>query len=185
MGGDPLTSFLSRVWRIDPGQRMVDGSLLKEMYRMQGKAAEAARIEHGPRLLDEGQLRELATFINQMSLVDSFQETGERLTDGEAFKELALATYVPPIPVIITAPVISGSTAVGGVLSATTGTWANPPITSIYYDWRRDGTPIAQHGATYTVVTADKTHSITCAVTATNGGGNSAGPAISNALAIP
>lgn len=182
---DPLTSFTSRVWRIDPGQRMVDGSILKEMYRMQGNAAAAAMVEHGPRLLDEGQLRELATFLNQMLLADRLQETGERLTDGEAFKELAIAAYVPPIPVIITAPVISGSTAVGGVLTATTGTWANPPIASYYYNWQRDGVNLGLHGTTYTVVTADKTHSITVAVTATNGGGNSAGPAISNALAIP
>lgn len=85
-------------------------------------------------------------------------------------------------PVNNMAPVASGGTTSGSVLSVTAGTWNNAP-SGYAYQWRRDGVDIA--GATvasYTVVAADTGHALTCRVLASNAGGSTA--ATSNALAI-
>lgn len=77
------------------------------------------------------------------------------------------------------APSISGSAVVGQTLTCDPGTWTGSP-TSYSYSWRRDENQIAT-GTTYTLVGADTGRAITCAVTATNGGGTST-PAVSNAV---
>lgn len=81
----------------------------------------------------------------------------------------------PPVvvdpPENTVAPVVSGTTRVGEVLSTTDGTWTGDDI--VYsYQWKRDGVEIG--GATadeYTLVLADLDKDITCTVTATNDGG--------------
>lgn len=74
-------------------------------------------------------------------------------------------------PSNVTAPVISGSTSLGSVLSTTNGTWSGVPATFSYtYQWKRNGSPIGGATAsTYTTVVADSTANITCDVTADNG----------------
>lgn len=74
-------------------------------------------------------------------------------------------------PSNVTAPVISGSTSLGSVLTTTNGTWSGTPATFSYtYQWKRNGSPIGGATAsTYTTVVADSTASITCDVTADNG----------------
>ena len=85
------------------------------------------------------------------------------------------------------APVISvvggGSPSIGSTLSSDTGTWTSAPsaITSYTYKWYRDATLISSAGNTYITVTADAGKSITCQVTAVNGGGSS-NPATSNII---
>lgn len=64
-------------------------------------------------------------------------------------------------------PVISGTATVDLIISVSTGTWTNSPV-SYAYQWRRNGVNIS--GATnssYTVVSADVSNVLTCAVTAT------------------
>ena len=82
-------------------------------------------------------------------------------------------------PVNTATPVISGSTALGGVLTSTTGTWSNSPI-SYAYQWKRGATNIGTNNNNYTLVAADSGAAITCVVTATNASGST--PATSNTI---
>ena len=77
-------------------------------------------------------------------------------------------------PVNTVAPVISGSTNVGSVLTSTDGTWTNSP-TSFAYQWYRGLAQIfGETLNTYTLVSADLAQNITCQVTATNAVGSTA-----------
>jgi hypothetical protein len=84
------------------------------------------------------------------------------------------------IPVNTVAPVISGATTLGSVLTSTTGTWSNSP-SSFAYQWKRGATNVGTNANTYTLVTADSNAVMTCVVTATNAAGSSA-PATSNSI---
>lgn len=179
MSGDPLTSFASLVAAIEPGPRMVDASLLKQMYEIQGMPEKAAALDQGPRLVNEGDLRALATFMSEMLLVDTFQEDGERLIEGAAFKALAIAAETPPLPpppVNTAAPVISGTASVGSTLTATTGTWTSTPTATYAYQWKRGFTNIGTNSSTYVVQAGDAGADISCVVTATNPGGATVSP---------
>jgi hypothetical protein len=85
----------------------------------------------------------------------------------------------PSAPVNTVAPVISGTTTLGSVLTTTNGTWTNSPI-SYTYQWKRGATNIGTNTNTYTLVTADSLANITCVVTATNASGST--PATSNTI---
>ena len=75
-------------------------------------------------------------------------------------------------PVNTAAPTLTGTPALGQTLSCSTGTWANNP-TSFSYAWLRSGVPIAgQTAGKYVVQAADQGHTISCQVTAGNGGGS-------------
>ncbi len=77
-----------------------------------------------------------------------------------------------PAPVNTVAPTLTGTPALGQTLTCSTGTWTNSP-TSFSYAWLRSGVPIAgQAGSTYAVEAADQGHTVSCQVTAGNGGGN-------------
>ena len=80
------------------------------------------------------------------------------------------------VPVNTVAPVISGTAAVGNVLTYTTGTWTSDTgVTGYLYQWTRDGVNIASAtSSTYTLVTADLTKTILCKVAATDSDGTSA-----------
>jgi len=91
----------------------------------------------------------------------------------------------------IDAPVITGTAAVGQVLTAADGTWlpldtANLTFT---YAWQRDGVAIGgETASTYTTVAGDSGHTITCVVTATYAYGFDAyktATAVSNGIDIP
>lgn len=76
-----------------------------------------------------------------------------------------------PINTII--PVITGTAALGQILSISNGTWTGYPSPTYTYQWKRGGVDIL--GATdntYTLVTADIGQVITASVTATNTGGS-------------
>ena len=67
------------------------------------------------------------------------------------------------------APVISGSTTLGSVLTSTTGTWSGTTPITYTYQWKRNGLSIENEtNSIYTLVVADSASSITCVVTATN-----------------
>lgn len=92
-----------------------------------------------------------------------------------------IATATAPVNTV--APVISGTAVVGQTLSSTTGTWTGTPTITYAYQWKRNGSNIASAtSSTYTLVQADATFAITCAVTATNVAGSA--EATSNSLTI-
>ncbi|GAA4719031.1 putative Ig domain-containing protein [Nocardioides conyzicola] len=88
-------------------------------------------------------------------------------------------------PVVsVSAPTVSGTLAVGSLLTADTGTWTPTPD-SFAYQWLRDGVAIAgATGATYTTTTADGGHVVAVAVTAAKDGFASTS-ATSAAVGIP
>lgn len=76
-------------------------------------------------------------------------------------------------------PSITASTGalVGQTLAANPGSWSGKTPITYTYQWTRDGTNISGATAqTYTLVTADKNHSIDCQVTATNSTGATVSP---------
>lgn len=103
---------------------------------------------------------------------------------GFAFQRTATApATIPPPPVNVALPTISGTAQVGGVLTAADGTWTNSP-TGFAYVWRRGGVAISGATAsTYALVSADIGAAITVRVTASNAGGVSA-PVTSAATAV-
>jgi hypothetical protein len=87
-------------------------------------------------------------------------------------------------PANTVAPAVTGTAAVGQVLTTTTGTWDQSGLTYTY-QWQRDGSDISgATGSTYTVVSGDAGHTIRCVVTATHTT-NGSGTANSNGVAIP
>jgi hypothetical protein len=91
--------------------------------------------------------------------------------------------YVVGRPSPRSAPVLSGSARVGGVLSCAPGGFTGP-ATSYLYGWERNRTPIAGASKpTYTVVALDQGSSLRCVVVAGNAAGYST-PAASNAVVI-
>jgi hypothetical protein len=86
---------------------------------------------------------------------------------------IAAGESAPPAiaPVNTSAPSLAGTPAVGQTLTCSTGGWANYP-SSFGYQWLRDGSPIAgQTASTYLVQSADRSHSLSCRVTASVGAG--------------
>jgi hypothetical protein len=71
------------------------------------------------------------------------------------------------------APIVTGTTKAGQMLTCSEGTWATPAPTSYAYRWLRDGVAVAgAESSLYTVTAADEGHSISCEVTATDAVGS-------------
>lgn len=71
-------------------------------------------------------------------------------------------------PTNVLAPVISGSTTQGSILTCTTGTWNGYPAPSLTYNWYANGIQVGT-GNSYQLKLADSQKNITCVVTASNG----------------
>ena len=87
------------------------------------------------------------------------------------------------MPMLGSLPVMSGTPAVGSMLSTTTGSFVGGDL--IYtYVWLRDGSPIGSAtGSSYTVIPADAGHALSVRVTAMNGVGSASGT--SAAVSVP
>ena len=86
-------------------------------------------------------------------------------------------------PVNTVAPVISGSTTLGSVLSSTTGTWTGTSPITYSYQWKRNGNDIVGANSNlYTIQVADSGAALTCQVTAANIVGSSS--ATSNTITV-
>jgi hypothetical protein len=82
------------------------------------------------------------------------------------------------------APVASGTPALGQTLSCASGTWTGLASLAYAYQWLRDGSAIAgANASTYTVQAADQGDVLSCEVTATNKLGGAT--ATSSPLTVP
>ena len=95
------------------------------------------------------------------------------------------------VPVNTALPTVSGTPTVGQTLSASNGTWSNSP-TSFAYQWLRcnaGGNSCASvaNGTqkTYTLVGADRAHTIRVRVTATNAEGSDSAQSDQTAVVAP
>lgn len=77
------------------------------------------------------------------------------------------------VPVLTTLPVVTGVPEIGDVLSCGSGSWTNTP-TSYTYQWLANGVAISgATSATFTLLAAQNGDTISVAVVAVNGSGNS------------
>jgi hypothetical protein len=91
---------------------------------------------------------------------------------------------LPAPPVSTALPVLSGATAVGSIITTTSGTWSGTPTPTFSYQWYKGNASIlGEVSSTYTIKTDDVGQSINCRVTATNSAGSAS--AISNSVSIP
>lgn len=81
--------------RIEPGPRMIEGELIRNVYRMLGLPGKAATIEVGIRMVDESTLREIAQLIRNQGLLERLEEPGHRLIDGSLWKSVVLQAFSP------------------------------------------------------------------------------------------
>ncbi|GGD07475.1 Ig-like domain repeat protein [Nocardioides daphniae] len=96
-----------------------------------------------------------------------------RVTGTSAEFGVGTTTSLPVVglpgqgPEVVTAPVVSGTGAVGTTLASTPATWDRDDVTATY-QWLRDGTVISgATGETYPVVAADLDKALTLRVTGT------------------
>ena len=92
----------------------------------------------------------------------------------------------PRAPQETAAPVVSGTARAGSQLSCSAGTWHSAIPTDYTYQWNRNGTALL--GATaqrYTVQASDEGTTITCTVSAANGGGASAANSSGLSVSVP
>jgi hypothetical protein len=121
---------------------------------------------------DEGQTIEVAV-----------TQTGAAGTVGP-HTSAPIGPVLPSPPVNTVAPVISGSSADGSVLSATHGTWSGAPATSYSYVWQSCGgtcANVATNAAGYRLQPSDVGHTIKVLVAETNPDGTG-GPVASSAV---
>ncbi len=89
---------------------------------------------------------------------------------GQASSAAVVPVASVSAPVNQTRPVISGTPAVGNVLSCSQGTWTNSP-TGYAYAWTRNASTTVGSASSYTVQPADAGQVLTCSVTASNSAG--------------
>lgn len=112
-------------------------------------------------------------------------------TNSEGFASSSSERVVVPAgnggapPANMTAPMVSGNTALGSSLACSEGTWSGKPAPTLAYRWLRDGTSIpAATASIHVIVEADQGHSLSCVVTAINGEGT-ASKASANVVDVP
>lgn len=126
-----------------------------------------------------------ASFVIAPTDVGKYIRVKGTATNGIGSPSVCYSGAVPIVPSNASptntiAPVISGSTTQGSVLTCTTGTWSGYPAPSFTFAWFANGQQVGT-GNTYTLNLSDSLKNITCVVTANNGI-NPNGTATSNTI---
>jgi hypothetical protein len=107
-------------------------------------------------------------------IIDTSVCTPNSCPNSSDFPQTTSVDYVritsATMPVNTAVPTISGSAQVGGLLTASTGSWTNDP-SSYTYQWQQDDTTdiAGATSSTYTPVAGDAGHTLNVIVTAQNG----------------
>jgi hypothetical protein len=117
--------------------------------------------------------------------------TGTNSVSAVTAESAATSTITVP-PTNTAPPTISGTAAVGSVLTGSDGTWSASPAPTFTYQWRRCDTGGANCGDiagatanTYTLVQADAGSTIRLRVTAANTGGSNSTDSPATAIVTP
>ena len=126
--------------------------------------------------------RRLVNYINELikQFKDRVAADGGTFEAEQCLKNTLNTLGIVVPPTVVTAPVISGSTAIGSVISTTNGVFDGVTPITYTYQWLLDGSPIL--GATSSTYTTENSGTLTCKVTATNDFGSAS--SISNSLEI-
>src|SRR5215471_17575754 len=169
---DPLTTYQALLGAVEPGFRLVDGSLLQQIYINLGDTKTARSITPGWQLGDPAMLADIARRLNQPDMLKEVQQPGKRLVPGGWLKRLLYRFLTPSNTV---APVATYTAAVGqtpAIMRTTNGTWTNSP-TQFTYEWFMDGAPMHLPFSSWIVVPAQHSgHSFVAQVTAYNPAGS-------------
>lgn len=95
-----------------------------------------------------------------------------------AYSSLSTAVTLPPAPVVVTSPALSGAAQAGSTLSVSNGTWTGASPIAYSYQWQlctstggSCGNISGQTGSSYVVTAGDVGKTLRASVTATNSGG--------------
>jgi len=82
----------------------------------------------------------------------------------------SFSTDAGSAPQLVGTVTISGNAVFGQILTATPNVTSNPPgnVGELFYQWKRNGTPIGSNAATYLLAEADISHTMSVTVTAAN-----------------
>lgn len=124
-----------------------------------------------------------ATYVAGSADVNQQLSCQVTATNGEGSASATSASVtIVSAPTNTAAPIVSGTVAVGAALSCNPGTWTGSP--SYAYVWLRDGKTMSGAASTsYTPVSADIGHALSCTVTGTNSVGSAM--ATSAAVIVP
>ncbi len=163
----------------------------KVSFSWEYSEAEEKACEHKPLYTSQCPPKYITQYFNNQPTEAAADTVGA--TEGSTTSGIN-AAMVPSAPVNTVAPVVSGTPAVGSLLSCANGSWTGenvltlstgwPFTTPFTYQWLRDGSAVT--GATsnaYLVQAVDLGHGLVCEVTATNAAGHAS--AKSNSLAVP
>lgn len=120
-------------------------------------------------------------FTNEVLLLVN-RGRGGNLANNDMADAITGALGLIEPPVNIDAPFVTGTGAVGSVLSCTLGNWSYSP-TGYARQWLRNlGNIPGATAANYTLVAADASNNVSCRITASNAAGSAS--SVSNAIAV-
>ena len=128
--------------------------------------------------------RRLVNYINELikQFKDRVAADGGTFEAEQCLKNTLNTLGIVVPPTVITAPVISGSTSIGSVISTTNGVFDGVTPMTYTYQWLLNGSPIlGATSSTYTL-TGYSNGNLTCKVTATNDFGSA--NSTSNSLTV-
>ncbi len=152
-------------------------------YRLPGLRGGSYQVEFDPSFEEGGSSEYLSQFYNGRATLAQADPVSVSVPLTQVGIDARLVRTSTLWPAITDPPVLSGTTAVGGTLFCSTGSWNNSP-SSYSYAWQRNGVGMAiGNTSTDTVQSADLGAAITCQVKAKNSYGTST--ATSNIVEVP
>ncbi|HTU77540.1 MAG TPA: hypothetical protein VMF09_02140 [Solirubrobacteraceae bacterium] len=169
--GETLTCT-EGTWTNSPESGRYVYQWLREKVAIAGKTEKTYKVQ----VADEGYKLSCKVIAFNSEGPSEPAESAERYVTGEA---PSVTTRGPE------AVAESATPRVGESLACLRGEWKGEPAPTFTYEWLRDGATVVGTNAAYTIVSADRGHSLSCRVTATNDEAPKGVSAESNSVHIP